>query len=153
MSTSYFCYLLNWFSEAILCGDGRCYSEGPMRDGCGKRVFLTKKRGTESFICQRSLPEPVTAGTEVGSVRTPRSKSFFSTMENRTWHVRSGGRHCRRCEPLAPEDDAASPAKSDENGYLTDPASVPERNRTAVTASRQKDPPRQISSVIKEIPI
>ena len=87
-----------------------------MRDGCGKRVFLTKKRGRESFICQRSLPEPVTAGTEVGSVRTPRSKSFFSTMENRTWHVRSGGRHCRRCEPLAPEDDAASPAKSEENG-------------------------------------
>jgi len=27
------------------------------------------------------------------------------------------------------EDDAASPSKFDENGYLTDPASVPERNR------------------------
>ena len=95
----------------------------------GVRIFFNEEK--QRRICFRlSLsPEPVPAGTEFGSVRTPRSKSFFSTMENRTWHVRSGGRHCRRCEPLALEDDAASPSKFDENGYLTDPASVPERNR------------------------
>ena len=105
----------------------------------GVRIFFNEEK--QRRICFRlSLsPEPVPAGTEVGSVRTPRSKSFFSTMENRTWHVRSGGRHCRRCEPLALEDDAASPSKFDENGYLTDPASVPERNRPAARVpSRNK---------------
>ena len=50
MSTSYFCYLLNWFSEAILCGDGRCYSEGPMRDGCGNASFNEEKRQGEFHL-------------------------------------------------------------------------------------------------------